>query len=412
VKFIIIGNGIAGNTAGSTIRRLNTQADITIISEEVYPQYSACALPPYLAGELRRHRLFLRTRKDYSREGIKLVRGQKVNRISAKDKTIFLDDRSLVYDKLIIATGSRPIIPPIEGVDLEGVFPLKTLSDADRIRHTVARVAAVVGSGPIGTEAAIALSKRGIKVYLVELLNRIAPRVFDDGPASLLRDILEQHGVTVLTGESITRITGNNGVEYIVTSKRRIECDMVILAAGMKPNTKLAQQAGVSIGTLGGISVTNRMMTNVNDVYACGDCVEAEDMVTGNHTLSLLWHNARNQGEVAGHNCCGVSKFYPGSINITSVDVFGTHAVSIGSTEAKVGQHEDIEVIERLSTKNYHRLILSQGRLIGAQFIGDTRDMGPLLYALIRKDKLRNPAAGSPLLPLILRDWHLLKLPP
>ena len=388
MKVIVIGNGVAGNTASSTIQHLDSQAEITITSEEIYPEYSACAFPSYLAGELGRKKLFLRTKRDYSRQRIKTIFGQKVAAVSPENKRVFLDNRSLAYDKLIIATGSKPIVPPIKGMNLDGVFTLKSLDDADQIFRYIAKTAVIIGSGPIGVETSVALSKRGLQVYLIELLDRIMPRVFDENPSSLLRDILEEQGIRVSTREKVIAIIGSGKVEGIVTDKRQIECDMVILGAGMKPNIELAKQSGLSIGRLGGISVTKQMMTNFGDIYACGDCVETEDLTTSEHTLSLLWHNAKRQGEVAGYNCSGVAKSYPGSQNITSLDIFGIHAASFGSIETESSRLEDIEVIERLSGKNYHRLIIAKGRLIGAQSIGDARDMGALLCILTRKDNL------------------------
>ncbi len=403
MKVIIIGNGVAGNTAGSTIRHLDSQADITIISEEIYPEYSPCALPYYLAGELEKQRLFLKTSKDYSREGIKTIFGQRVVAINPEDKRISLDSRSLAYDKLVIATGSRPMVPPIKGIDLDGVFPLKSLDDADQILHYTGKRAVVVGSGPIGVETGIALHKRGLRVYLIELLDRIMPRVFDETPSSLLKDMLEGEGIEVSTGERVTAISGSSRVEGIVTDKRRIECDMVVLGVGMKPNIELAKQSGLKIGGLGGISVTRQMMTSFTDVYACGDCVEAEDFVTGEPALSLLWHNAKQQGEVAGYNCSGVARSYAGSQNITSLDIFGIHVASFGHIQSESSRDEDIEVIERLGDKKYRRLIIDRGRLIGAQFIGDFRDMGALLSVLIKRDNLNEigQATGKSLIP-----WH------
>jgi len=311
-----------------------------------------------------------------------------VKRVSPEERKVFFDSASLAYDKLIIATGSKPIMLPIKGMNLDGVFTLKSLGDADQIFHYIGNTAVIIGSGPIGVETSIALSKRGLQIYLIEVLNRIMPRVFDETPSSLLRGILEERGVRVLTGERVISIVGNGKVEGIVTDKHWIKCDMVILGGGMKPNIELAKQSGVNIGTLGGIAVTKQMMTNLDNIYACGDCVETEDRVTGEHTLSLLWHNARRQGEVAGYNCSGVPKSYPGSENVTSLDIFSVHAASFGSIEAEVNQHEDIEVIERFVGKNYYRLIISERRLIGAQSIGDAQDMGALLCALIRRDNL------------------------
>ncbi|MFC1979959.1 NAD(P)/FAD-dependent oxidoreductase [Chloroflexota bacterium] len=389
MKVIVIGNGVAGNTAGSTIRHLDSQADITLLSEETHPEYSACALPYYLSGELKRQKLFIRTGKDYSREGIKTIFGRRVIEINPEYKNVLLDSRSLAYDKLIIATGSKPLVLPIQGIDLDGVFPLKSLDNADHILGYGGRTAVVVGSGPVGTETGVALHKRGMRVYLIELLDRIMPRVFDETPSSLLRSMLEEQGITVFTGERVTAISGKGKVDGIVTDKRQIECDMVILGAGMKPNIELAGQSGLKIGELGGISVTGQMMTSFSDVYACGDCVEAEDMVTGEPTLSLLWHNARQQGEVAGHNCSGVSMVYPGSQNITSLDIFGIHVASFGCPESENSRQDDIKVIEKSSGRKYHRLIIGGGRLIGAQFIGSARDMGALLSLVVRKDNLK-----------------------
>ena len=133
MKVIIIGNGVAGNTVSSTIRYLDSQANITIVSEETYPEYSACALPNYIAGELERQNLFLRINKDYSREGIKTIFGRKVFAIDPENKKVSLDTKNLAYDKLVIAAGSKPIVPPIKGINLDGVFPLKSLDDADQI---------------------------------------------------------------------------------------------------------------------------------------------------------------------------------------------------------------------------------------------------------------------------------------
>ena len=388
MKVIIIGNGVAGNTASSTVRHLDSRADITIISEEIYPEYTACAFPHYLAGEFRRQKLFLKTKKDYSRERIKTIFGQKVIRVSPEEKKVFFDTKSLAYDKLVIATGSKPLMLPLKGVNLNGVFTLKSLDDADQIFNYTGKTAVIIGSGPIGTETSVALAKRGLRVYLVESLDRIMPRVFDERPASLLRDILEEQGIKVLTGEMVTSIIGNGSVGGIVTDKQHIKCDMVILSAGMKPNVELAQKSGLNIGTLGGISVTQQMMTSSRDVYAGGDCVETEDIITGRQTLSLLWHNAKRQGEVIGYNCCGVPKSYPGSVNITSLDIFGINAASFGRVEAEVSRCKDIEIIERHGGENYCRLILYQERLIGAQSIGNARDMGALLFALIGRHNL------------------------
>jgi NADH oxidase (H2O2-forming) len=384
---VILGNGVAGNTAASTIRHLDSRIEITLISAETYPEYTACALPHYLAGEFERQRLFLKSEEDYPAEGIKTIFGRTVSGIDPEKKQVLLGDESLSYDKLIMATGSRPLVPPIPGVDLEGVFSLKSPGDADRILEGLGQTAVVVGSGPIGVETAISLKKQGDQVYLIELLERIMPKIFDEEAASLVAAILEEKGIRVLTAEKLLQINGQERVEGIVTDKQQIECDQVIMSVGVRPNVELARETGIEVGSLGGIVVSRRMETSLEGIYACGDCVQSRDMANGQEMLSPLWHNAKRQGIIAGYNCLGIDKIYPGSESITSLDVYGTQAVSFGSIAAG-NEAEDVEVIEKYSGDNYYRLVISKGHLIGAQSIGNAQDMGALLYVLLKRENL------------------------
>ena len=388
MNVIVLGNGVAGNTAASTLRQLDKEAAITIISEESFPEYTACALPHYISGEHSRRRLFLRTKKDYASEKIKTILGQKVTAIHPANKTIDMDGKSLSYDKLIIATGSRPVVPPIPGVNLAGVFSLKSPGDADRIIEGMGKAVVLIGSGPIGVETAIALRKRGLEVYLIEFLDRIMPKIFDVKPSLMLRSILEEKGITVLTGERVNSILGSTKVEGIVTDKRQIVCDEVVMGVGVRPNVELAKQAGITMGSFGGIAVNRQMQTNFKDIYACGDCVQTRDIATGKETLCLLWHNAKREGVIAGSNCAGIPKIYLGSETLTSLDVYGTHAASFGRIEDDSTQEEKVTVTERSTGNGYYRLIVSGGKIVGAQSIGNAQDMGALLYALIKRESL------------------------
>ena len=390
MNVVIIGNGVAGNTAASTIRQLDKEANITIVSEEPFVEYSACALPHYIAGEYGRRKLFLRTKKSYSDEKIKAVLGQKVTGIDPKTKQVVLTGgKSLPYDKLVIATGSRPVIPPIPGVNLNGVFTLKSPDDADRILAGMGKTVVLIGSGPIGVETSIALKKRGLDVYIIEFIDRIMPKIFDPKPSAMVKDILEKNGIKVFTGERVTAITGEGKVAGVTTDKRQIACDEVIMGVGMRPNTELAQQAGITLGSLRAIAVDRQMKTNLDDIYACGDCIQTRDMATGKETMSPLWHNAKRQGMIAAYNCCGIHKIYPGSESITSLDVYGTHAASFGRVEADPGLEEKVTVTERVARDgDYYRLIVSDGKIVGAQSLGNARDMGALLYALIKREPL------------------------
>lgn len=214
------------------------------------------------------------------------------------------------------------------------------------------------------------------------------PRVFDEKPSLLIKEVMEEHGVKVLTRERTVGILGNGRVEMVVTDKRQIKCDMVVLAAGLTPEVQLAEQAGSEIGALSGIKVDKQMMTTVKDVYACGDCVQARDIITGEDSLSLLWHNAKEQGEVVGYNCSGAYRSYVGSLNITGLDIFGTHAVAIGHTMDRF-KDAKLEVIESDDdNRYYHRLLIADGILVGAQFVGKAENVGPLLFAIRRGESL------------------------
>jgi NAD(P)H-nitrite reductase large subunit len=387
IQFVVIGNGIAGATAAATIRRLNKKARITIISEEPHPVYSACVLANYLSGEVKRQGVFIKSLRNYQQENISLISSQKAMALDVNYKRVVLTSGHISYDKLIIAAGSKPAIPNVKGKECKGVFTFKSLNDADMISQWDGQIAVVVGSGPIGMEISLALRKKGYRVVLVELLNWVLPHVLDEYPASIIKTILEKGGIKVLTQEKLVQIVGIERTEAVITDKRKIKCDTVILAAGVRPEVGLV--AGIlELGKLGGISVDERMGTSIQDVYACGDCIEVKDLVSGYPALNLLWHNARQQGEVAGYNAAGIPCNYPGSLNLTGVELFGTQVFSFGST---VGASQDgLEVIEREKDGRYQRLILSNEVLVGAQSINWSENMAMLLNTALRQEKVQD----------------------
>lgn len=390
MHIVILGNGIAGNTVAFAVRKYDPRYKITIISPEDCPGYDPGALPYYLGGDVKRNVIFLKNMEDYRDNDINLILGHKATSISPDEKRVSLDDgNELTYDRLVIAIGGNQVIPPIKGIDKEGVFCCKVLSDVEGLLRHDGKVACVIGSGLIGIEACEALKKRGYRVHLVELLGWVMPRVFDEEPAQLLADSLVSHGIDVSTNEKVVGINGGRRVEGVTTDRRELPCDTVVLATGVIPASELAAGAGIETGKTRGIKVDDRMMTNVEDIYACGDCVETKDAFTGEDALYLLRHNALEQAEVVAKNCVGIDTRYPGAWNFTRAHYFSTHAVSIGKTLATMGNAGQTEVIERRHGNDYCRLIIHRGKLAGAQAIGKVANhVGTLLGAMWRRDDL------------------------
>jgi NADH oxidase (H2O2-forming) len=400
MRVVVIGNGIGGFISASTIRSLNNQCDITIISTEPHPLYSACVLPDYISGEISRERVFVKSDKDYRDLGIHTLLGREVKEIDTQAKKLVMDKgKPLSFDKLILATGSEAIV---FGELKKGIFKLKTLKDADKILKHKGKKAVVIGAGAIGIEIGIALYAKGYKVTIIEMLDQVLPLGLDQKGADKVKGILEEHGIEVLNGERSEKVLGRDRVKGLLTNKRELECDTLIWAVGMRPKVELAKQTGIEIGDKGGIRVNSRMETNIPDIYACGDCVESNDILTGEPYLNLFWHNANRQGSVAARNCLELATDYLGSQNLLNVDVFGNHVAGFGFTEAALhkfkgikalrGKLSDLSIIERERNGSYYRLVILGDRCMGGQFINIdlvNRGIGLLWSIIFRKRSIQ-----------------------
>jgi len=396
MKVGVIGNGIAGFSAASTLRRLSDTCQVTMIAPETTPLYSACVLPDYIAGKIPRENTFVKTPEEYEHLGIDTLFGREVCAIDPSMKVVTLDDgRVLKFDKLILALGSDPIV---FGERKEGIYTLKTLGDADAMREHTGKKAAVIGAGAIGIEVATALHQRGYEVTIIEMLARVLPLGLDQRGADTVREILEENGITVFTGERAVNIVGRDCVEALVTDKREVPCDTLIWAVGMRPSVEVARQAGITTGDKGGIRVDSHMETTIPGIYACGDCVESNDILTGEPYLNLFWHNANRQGSVAAYNCFGIEKEYTGSQNMLNVDIFGNHVVGFGFTEADLyrfkdikalkGKLDDVSIIEREEDGSYYRLVVVGDRCMGGQFINIAKDLGLVWSIMFQKKSI------------------------
>lgn len=386
MRVLIIGNGIAGNEVAFGLRALGARCEIAIISAEKWPEYDPCSLPYFIGGDVPREAVFRKRLDDYRDQNITLLLDSKAISIDPEAKCVITENGAeYCYDKLVLAHGGRLVRPPIAGIDQHGVFSCKQLAEADRLFEHKGSAAVVIGSGAIGVEAAEALKKRGYEVTIVELLDWVLPTMFDQPVARRLEQAMRGYGIDVLTGERVQCIEGDGEVTGIVTDKRAIACDTVVIATGVAPHKELALAAGIEVNR--GVIVDESMATSVADIYACGDCVEGLDAFTGERCIYQLKHNAIEQARVVVRNILGGSVPYSGAYSFARAHFFETHAATFGSTIQALCDAGDVEVIERQSGDEHLRIILKSGKVVGGQAVGAFADnIGLFVSAMWRRD--------------------------
>jgi NADH oxidase (H2O2-forming) len=386
-KVLILGGGIAGYSAAQAIKRTGQDAQVTLITEERERTYSACVFAEYIAGEIPKERVFIQGQDQIELSPSEWMIGQKITEIDPEQKSLLTESGQLLpFDRLILATGSRAVVPQLPGVPQEGVTCLKTLADADAILRAAGKRAVVVGSGPVGLEVAVALRQRGWEVAVIELLENVLPRLFSPVHSRMVQTLLEGWGIRVLVGERLLEIGGKKRVEAVVTDKRTLSCQLVLLGIGMQPEVRLAASAGLRIGSSGGIAVDPTLRTSHEDIFACGDCIETVDRLNGMPGLNMLWGNAKIQGTVAGLNSLGQRKKYPGALNLTTLKLCDTVAASVGDVRAADDSYQ--EIIKEHAQKSSIRLVVREGIIRGIQTVGPQVDMSVFLNMMLCGEKL------------------------
>jgi NAD(P)H-nitrite reductase large subunit len=305
-----------------------------------------------------------------------------VTGIDPSGKTVGLaDGRTVEYDQLLISAGARPIAPP-DLLGLDGVHVMGTLDSALGIRSHAERGvdrAVVVGGGFMGIESAVELRKYGIDVTVVELLPHVLSRMLDPEGAEWVERLLDGNGVDVILNDSVKAVNGDGKVESVSLGQSDIQCDMVVVAIGVAPNIGFLKGTGIDVNR--GIVVDGTMSTNVPDIYAAGDIAEVREQITGTTGSFAIWPNAIEQGRVAGSNMANVQLEYAGADIVNILDVFDTPVVTMGMTSEMLG---DVETLARTTPHDHKRIMLSEGRMLGVQFIGNIRNTGPL-YGLMTR---------------------------
>jgi len=376
MRYVLVGGSAAAVSALEAIRSVDKSGRIDLFSDENVPLFSRVLLPYYVAEELSKPLLNFRSADFFEENNINAHIGVRVQKINPDSKTVTADDgNTYEYDKLLLATGGNAIIPKIPGVDKEGISTLKTMQDAERIYKFDGQRAVVIGAGSIGVESCISLMRRGLRVTLLEQLGHVLPTVFDDEAAGIIRGVLEQMGIEVITGERAIEFTGNGRVQSVVTSTGEIECDNVIIAVGIRPAVELAEAAGIEIGMMGGITTDSGMLTSCQDIYAAGDVCETFDIARNQSFINAIWPMAVEQGRIAGLNMAGQDRQYAGSVRMNSIGNFiGIPAMSMGVTRTDECSYVDedchFQEVKKRTKNTYKKIILKNGCIVGAIFIG------------------------------------------
>jgi NADPH-dependent 2,4-dienoyl-CoA reductase/sulfur reductase-like enzyme len=437
MRLVIVGGVAAGTKAASRARRLDPEAEITVYQEEPEPSISECGLPYFLSGVVeRRDDLVARTPEQFAEKGVEVKVRHRVERIDPENKKLSVcrlrgdetfDD---AYDRLIIATGARAVLPPIPGADLDGVFRLRFLTDADEVRRYIdersPKRAAVVGGGYIGLEVAENLCRLGMEVSLIEAADRVA-LAYGPEVAERVEEHLKENGVRVYTGAEVEEFTGEGRVGGARFGGEELGVDLVVVGVGIEPRAELAGEAGVELGGSGAIRVDRHMKTNLPDVWAAGDCVETLNLVSGEPVWVPLGDTANQMGRVAGTNAAtgGDTLEFPGILGTGIFKVFdlGVGKTGLSEEEAEEAGFETVSAaIETTDRASYYpgagkvliKLISDQrtGRLIGAEAAGygaakltdicATAIWGKLSYPdLVNLDLAYAPPYGPALSPVI-----------
>jgi len=398
VKVVIVGGVAGGASCAARLRRLDEKAEILMVDRGPYVSFANCGLPYHVGGVIEKESSLLVADEQLFRERFRIdVRTRcEVTSISTDKKTVEMrnvetgDTCTESYDKLVLSPGAAPIRPPLPGIDLPGIFTVRTIPDARDIRAWIdaknARRAVVVGGGFIGLEMAENLVHRGLDVTVVEMLDQVMPPL-DPEIARLVEQHLERHGVKLALGDGVAGFqkSGDGALGVLTQSGAAHAADIVILAIGVRPEGSLAKLAGLDPGERGGIRVDEHMRTSNPDIFAVGDAVEVKDFVTGLQTLIPLAGPANRQGRIAADVIAGRDSRYRGTQGTAICGVFGLAVASTGASEkllSRIGD-ADFEKIyinpkshagyypgaKMLSMKVIFRK--SDGRLLGAQAAGE-----------------------------------------
>ncbi|HWR28955.1 MAG TPA: FAD-dependent oxidoreductase [Negativicutes bacterium] len=390
--YIIIGQGAAGTHAAMELRRIDPGLPITVLTDEADSFYSRIDLPEVVAGSLSAEECKLKAQEDFQAEGIVCRPGETVTAIHLAEGFVELaGGEKLAFHRLLIASGSAPVKPPIPGIESPGVHVLWTLEQARRLADAAnqSHQAIVLGAGLIGLKTALALAKRGVPVRVIECMDRILPKQLDEEAATIVTAALSAHGVEVMTNVSVKSFKqGTDGrLSCVLLSNGELPCDLAVVASGVRPNLALAKASGIEVRR--GITVDACLRTSAPNVWAAGDVAEVTDLLSGEPVVPAAWPVAVSQGVAAARNMAGATMIWEPTIAMNSVEVAGMPLVSVGVLEATPTD----ETLTCRYGDNYRRVVLRDKKVRGILCIGDIRSAGVLTGLITRGIHCDNPEA-------------------
>ncbi len=396
-KIVIIGGTACGPKTAARARRCDPQAQITLVEQGAYLSTATCGLPYYISGVINKEQELLKVRQDFFENVMKVevmtnTKALAIDRVAGEISVQAMEGNrvsNIKYDKLVLATGSSPIVPNLEGVKLKGIHTLANIDDANTIRDMVSasrvKRVVIVGAGLIGMEMAEAFASQELDVTVIEALDWVLPTLLDFEVAAKVEKHLHSRGVKILLGQRVKGFVGNGDgmLRKVLTENAEIDAEMSLLSIGARPNIGLARDAGLTIGVTGGIAVNQYLQTSDPNIYAGGDCVENTNRVTGKKVLVPMGSTANKHGRIIGTNITGGSDTFPGVLGTAVVKIFDCNVARVGLNElqARAAGYEIVTAIisdyEHASYYPNGREILiklvaekSSGRLLGGQAMG------------------------------------------
>lgn len=414
MKYVIIGASAAGLAAAEAVRKYDAQGTVTVLTEEEYMPYSRPSISYYLKGKVKESNMALRKPTFYKEKKIDVITSSKVAAIDMEKKIVKAGRKNYPYDKLCLCTGSKPFVPPMDNV--EGKANALTFLDlkATKVVKTLANAktrAVVIGAGLIGMKAAEGLVKICKSVDVVELAPRVLPSILDAKSAKQVKKHLENNGIRFHLENTVVKASSKGKQITAVTLKdgKKLPCDLLILAVGVRAQTELAEKAGLEVNR-GIITDTETMQTSNPDIYAAGDCCVSTDMLDGSKKIIALWPNAVLQGNVAGAQMAGADVTVGGTYSVNAIDFFGLRICTCGLINAQGERYSDKI---RQDGDVYKRLVFEGDKLVGYVLINSSVNAGMytnLISNKISLDTIQGDIMDNPSIFMFDKDTRITKL--